>query len=623
MTSAEKPTKSDIIYEPDIVYAKDFDLAKIEAAIGETDILDCYHISSLLFTALKAAEKDESEDVKFLRLLYQMANIHETFDTPAEPYGPMAVMEGRRSMIPDDIKGSQTDELEKVASKISNDSLRARVADLVWVNDRKKYPMANLAITSYFSQIKRYFSGDAKFRYDLESLIDHRIFEITSRALTISRATKGNKDYPSDLLEQINAGFEKSLDHGDIPSMTRFLQLFLRFEINDNEKTIEKAFGEFKKRKSRDSNWDKNFLVEAERFYRRQKNTVLANECLMNIAECSVRRADEMSASSMASASWLMTAIEELKLARGPEAKKRYRELRQLLREKQEESVFDMQSFSHQIDLKDLIKRNIEYQKTLTLGHALGEFACLSVSKNPEELKKTAMEGIAQHPISSMFGSSQLDSEGKVVAKTEGSSFAHTDNDDAVLSAVANNMNYMRNVVVNSAIKPVRHLIQSEMNLSDEAISVICENSPFIPPFHKSIFLLGFRKFFIGEMVSAGSILLPQFENSLRYVLKTAGVDTSTIESDSTQVDRSISQLLNLFRKPLEELMGEATVFEIDYLFNSRKGPALRHEIAHGKYPAGHFYSDDVIYGCWFVFRIACLPLFPYWEEISNRIDAI
>ena len=55
-------------------------------------------------------------------------------------------------------------------------------------------------------------------------------------------------------------------------------------------------------------------------------------------------------------------------------------------------------------------------------------------------------------------------------------------------------------------------------------------------------------------------------------------------------------------------------VQEIDILFNFRPGPSLRNELAHGKLPWGAFHSPETITACWFIFNLACRPIFDRWQ---------
>ena len=90
-----------------------------------------------------------------------------------------------------------------------------------------------------------------------------------------------------------------------------------------------------------------------------------------------------------------------------------------------------------------------------------------------------------------------------------------------------------------------------------------------------------------------------------------------------TQEDRSLSVMLNKERGPLEGILGPAIVFEIENLFDFRAGPVLRHRLAHGLVSADECYDTDSIYACWFIFRFYCLPLFPLWEEVAQRLNQL
>jgi hypothetical protein len=91
---------------------------------------------------------------------------------------------------------------------------------------------------------------------------------------------------------------------------------------------------------------------------------------------------------------------------------------------------------------------------------------------------------------------------------------------------------------------------------------------------------------------------VPQVENSLRYVLKQAAIDPSSIQSDMTQENRTISVMLEKDRATLEDIFGPSLVFEIENVFDFRGGPALRHQLAHGLLSSGVCHGPDAIYAC-------------------------
>ena len=214
-----------------------------------------------------------------------------------------------------------------------------------------------------------------------------------------------------------------------------------------------------------------------------------------------------------------------------------------------------------------------------------------------------------------------MDREGKVVAKSAG--LSDENQDDSLMDQIAQAESHRRQVMISGQLNPVRYIIQSETTVTAEDFMVICNHSPFVPEGYEGVFALGFARLFQNDMISAANILIPMLENSLRYVLKTSGRDTSKIESDMTQEDSALSRLLDKEADRLEEIFGKSIMFEIDLLFNSRHGPRVRHEHAHGKLAAGNCYSDAAVYACWFLYHLTCIPLFEHWKEISKQINEV
>lgn len=126
-----------------------------------------------------------------------------------------------------------------------------------------------------------------------------------------------------------------------------------------------------------------------------------------------------------------------------------------------------------------------------------------------------------------------------------------------------------------------------------------------------------------GDYISAAHLLIPQLENSVRYVLHSASKDSSKIMPDMLQEDRTLSALIEQFRPELERIFSAPIILEIELLFVHNSGPALRHDFAHGKVPDGACFDVDVIYACWLVYRLACIPLFGIWEkQLAPAIEA-
>ncbi len=591
----------------------------LASLITDQSVICCRDVQRQFDTEAFAEEHQEP-----LKLLSSILMIHGRFRDAARPYGPMWTDSNGRSLIPADLKGEQTTELHKFLSDIENPTLRARVADIVWFNDRSLRDAAEVAIAAYADRVEQYLDGEASFRFDPKSLIDHRAMKLLRRAFQISKAIKGKNPHPDRIIELVERIDVLAFQENDLPSIKRVIELRLDFETGDEEKLAERAEQALADDTSGDEHWMSFILEELRRIYRRNDQSEKVNDVQIRIAESAARRVKENPGSAMFQSHWLMTAIGEIRKARGPEAKAKAQEFRARLKEVQQDSVFEMGTISEPIDLTGLVKETEARFEDLTLADAFGQFASLYRSVSPETLRKQAQKTAAEHPLSHMMSTSHVDEEGKTTARTDGFDLTAEQQEQAVLdAAVSRDLSLIRSMAVTGQINPARRYIRQRLEPSRRHFQVLALNSPFVPKYHEGVFAIGFEHFFAGDMVSAASVLIPQLENSLRYVLKIAGADPSTIESDLTQDDRSISSLLTHERDKLEEIFGADLVYEMDLLFNFRPGPALRHETAHGKMSAGQFHSDEVVFGCWLLFRMVCLPLFSHWEKLAAKLHEL
>jgi hypothetical protein len=67
---------------------------------------------------------------------------------------------------------------------------------------------------------------------------------------------------------------------------------------------------------------------------------------------------------------------------------------------------------------------------------------------------------------------------------------------------------------------------------------------------------------------------------------------------------------------PLHATRSPALAWEIDRLFKTRPGPALRHEVAHGQLSGGDCYHPNVYYANWLIYRLCCLFVLRGWDQL-------
>jgi hypothetical protein len=92
-------------------------------------------------------------------------------------------------------------------------------------------------------------------------------------------------------------------------------------------------------------------------------------------------------------------------------------------------------------------------------------------------------------------------------------------------------------------------------------IRFLVYTNPFIPPDHIQIFLKGLHSGLLGDIMLAVHLLMPQLENSLRFVLNQHGIDAANIDSEGLEQNKALGKLLEF--PELKRLLGDKLIFEL------------------------------------------------------------
>ena len=601
-----------------LVTIDEFAAVGAEAPLRDTRNLDCRTLGSLYQVAASQAQKNgDDRAARVFGLLSDIANIHFKPQDRAEPYGPQYIWDGRRSMIPSDLRGEQSAVIADIVNTIGNPGLRARLADIAWQNNRRLAEIAQQAINAYCKAVETVLGGNGDFFKEDRTASGPDGSGMLRRACQIARAT-GWKDPEAPRLKALVAAVIRDTvvrqDHlGFFNAATVALQFAVDDPVDIATSAETFAASEDVDPHSSHSLWE--LAAEAHRSSGDQNE---CERCLAGAAESYVTIADEHGGEGIVAAKCLMDAIEALR--RLPDTKPRRQELEERLRHAQASVCDGMNVISTQLDLTKLIQHARRSVSGTTLGTALREFAALASSPDPDELRDEAVRAAKDFHLLSMMPTMLFDEEGRVVTKSPGM-FGEESKRDVASHHIAWHETLRRQIAVQGSIEPARQLIQSEQSLDQRHLRLIVARTPYVSADRVDLVTMGFARFFGGDFFSALHILVPQLEHSLRYILKLVGQNLSTIRNDMTQEVLSLPVMLDKKRESLTKILGPAIVFEIENMFHSRAGPSLRHRVAHGLVSANDCYAADTIYACWFIFRLYCLPLFPCWEQVVQRMD--
>jgi hypothetical protein len=598
-----------------LVTVDDFGQVDWQEPLGGARKVDASDLATLYLGAAKAAEANEdSRGQRVFLLLFHVCNIVLDPRDRATQLRTRLILENGRSAEPADYRGPQSAVFATLMATVANPGLRARLADIVWTNDRKESAAAAMAVDAYCEAVEGLLAGD----YD-EAVpgFGRSTFEqvtLAHRALQVGRATLKGNSLPPRACEAARAVYDLARSTGEHVVFTQAAHVLGTYglvepaDIGRDAEAV--ADGEYKPGHAMavQGVWD--FAAEA---YAAAKDPEGERRCRLRSVDMTLDRARSVQSSLVAS-HLIRAAIEALRLTQGTQQQRA--ELLVELRERQLAARDEMRPSRRRIDVTDLAEATVQAFGDDDLPGLLRAFVELKRMSDPEVVRSQALEMLTGSPLSGLFGGSHHEGDGKVVAETPAFDLGGAPPEARIDEMIDQIMGNERLIVVGGCLTPAREHIVSWFTVGERHFWPIVELSPFVPPDQAALFALGFARFFQGDFMSAAHLLLPQIEPALRHVLICLGHEPTIIKANMLQEDQTLSPLLTNWRDQLEGYFGPDIVFEIDVLFNKRPGPRLRHEFAHGKITAGQCFAPDVVYACWLLLHITVFPLLEYWDDV-------
>jgi hypothetical protein len=175
--------------------------------------------------------------------------------------------------------------------------------------------------------------------------------------------------------------------------------------------------------------------------------------------------------------------------------------------------------------------------------------------------------------------------------------------DEGSFAQVVRQMAWQRGFNVQAYIIPALEQVTLEHAVLLSELMGLCAYSPFVPPGHERIFAQGLHAGFQSDFMKAAHFLVPQIENSLRYLLECNGIVTTKLDRFGVQRHLDLSDLM--IDSCLEKVMSRNVLLELRTLLTDNRGPNLRHQLAHGMLDDAAFVSAEAVYAWWLASRSA------------------
>lgn len=284
----------------------------------------------------------------------------------------------------------------------------------------------------------------------------------------------------------------------------------------------------------------------------------------------------------------------------------RLRRLWLKLREYELNSIDEMGSESFPLDSTASAHAAMESVKSDSFKDALTHLAFNIQATPMQDIKDRVLALAREHPLLAILDVGVVDSKGRKTVQQRGLLNLKGESYDTALRQrmMAHATVWVWDQRAISYINPARIQVLTDWNPSLEDFIPVVMHHPFIPPGHESIFLRGLHAGLHGDLLGAAHLLVPQLENSIRYILTTKGIPVTKLEADLTEPNKGAGPLLSL--PETVAIFGEDELFDIRGVFYDASGYNLRHRIAHGMITEGECASEQGLNAWWMMLRF-CL----------------
>lgn len=225
-------------------------------------------------------------------------------------------------------------------------------------------------------------------------------------------------------------------------------------------------------------------------------------------------------------------------------------------------------------------------------------------------MRRRVQEQANQFVASHFFPTVFLNEKGKVTARQSASILSN--NPEEVEQATYFEMckmatSYAQSLTAQAYIEPARYQINLEHSVPINDILSIVSHSPFIPPGREYLFAKGLYAGLIGDFITSIHVLIPQIENSIRYIMWQRGIIPSGLDDNGIQNEHNLNS--TLYRPEITYIFDESTLFDLKCLLVERAGSNLRNLMAHGLIDDVYFNSPLMSYVWWLTLRLCLIPI--------------
>lgn len=598
---------------------EDFLQTNWQSVIDESGEKRCDVYQKLFYDgAIVAEASDDANAQEVFELLFHICTLRLSLDTPNTPYISWGPFQIYRSADVGDFTTDQLDTLQAVLPGIADAELKARIADILWVRRHGDYQNAETAVRAYL-QSARNLENHENWVHCAQRI---------ERALQLARQLGQNTSVFPETVEHIETVLDRYQGEDPLFLSAHLMELLLDIGQGDPNKCIalsekaarlaELASDAMKWRRAR-TYWELN-----AKWHSRNNDEESRLAALIKAAETYVKRAEDTldgtSRSYSIAGSHLRDAIEAYRRIGGMEDRRE--ELHKLLRCYQKKAVRDLRPSLVPLDISQFVEKAVTLVKGKSLHSALVALALSPELPSARSLRKRVKSHMRRSGLKFAIPMHMLDKDGKIKGKRPGT--AGISDDEAVIRPeMFLEAQREHEWLVGTTIRPAIVQINAEHYFRETDLLPILIDNPFVPPGREMLYARGLYAGLTGDMLVASHILLPQLENSFRYVLEQQEHILSGLDDDQIQDDYTLNKIFYDYESELQEILGEDLLFDLQGLLIERFGSNLRNLVAHGLLDGYELLPRQMLYLWWVTLRLCCRPIYPRFIEVEVSEDSV
>lgn len=577
-----------------IVHAvDDFNDSKINEIIKSAQSKECAYYHSLFHKELVENLTLQNSEKEILQLLSVICSF---FPSEKSLYDSAWHTEEKRSLNTEDLTEFDLSFLKSIIENISDDELRSRIADILWIK-KKDYKSAKIAIISFLKSGRNFLK-----------ITSDRVPEVNQFFKRFERATQISLSINDNFrIKQISKYLKCRLEKAPQPFKNDYLieclLNLLKLTGTQDEfclKFIENNLDKLTNTHDRGRICDIGAEV-AKKLKQQEKVNNFYRYKAKNLYEEATRFAAENN--YIGAHSWMVDALDALKKINPIlESDKLLKaEWETILTEFNIRTSDNMSTFSTEVDATLLIQesnRKLEIIKKYQ-SNAIATLALFTkdpikkYNESMSEAEKSLQDSLIQFVSTSYF-----DKDKKEIKSS-----------NSTKDAAIRNLNFYWSLSCDYIEKVRNHIIQTFDSKSlESAIFSLIKDNPLISPERVQQVFTGVYYGFYGEWIVSSHVIPSQIENILRARLKISGHYKLKTKDDLTQQERDMNELLsdgdyrNFLNK--DEYLDIDTLFNLEALLIHKHGENLRNDCYHGLCEDNFFTKSSNIYLWWLFLKI-------------------